>query len=195
MAKGSYKKIDGKSLTPEEQKERMIEDIKGLFKVKEFISTTACQNVLDEISWKYTETGKNKNLCCPYWSEDAIKKYEENVENNKKINEGLVHEHVIPRNIFISTILKRIKEERKLTSEELEKIDERLIVCVIAEGEEENKHLPKNTMSGEEVGKDFFEIKDIWNRYRGKGIRVYEVKCKKEGRKTVLDLETKKNLI
>ena len=189
MAKGSYKNAGSE----ENQKKMMIGDIEGLFKAKKHISDTARQNVLDEISWKYTETGKDKNLCCKYWSEKAIEQYESNGEKNK----GLVHEHVIPRDIFISTILEMIEKNDESDQNMINQknLDERLIACVITK-DEDNK-LSKKTMPGEDAGKGFFEIGDIWGRYRGKGIKVFEVELerKRDGRKTVSKLNKKEELI
>lgn len=194
MAKGSYKKAGSEK----EQKELMIRDIKGLFEIEEhIISEPARQNVLDEISWKYTETGKGKNLCCKYWSEKAIDQYKKNIENNeeKDKNKGLVHEHVIPRDIFINTILKMIKDKSNTEIITKEELDKRLIACVITK--EEDEMLSKKTMPGKDAGKGFFDIKDIWGRYKKTGIKVFEVELerKRDGRKIVSKLNKKEELI
>ena len=191
MAKGSYKEAAG---SEEKQKELMIKDIKGLFEIEErIISKPARQNVLDEISWKYTETGKGKNLCCKYWSEKAIDRYKKNIENNeeKDKNKGLVHEHVIPRDIFINTILKMIKDKSNTEIITKEELDKRLIACVITK--EEDEMLSKKTMPGKDAGKGFFDIKDIWGRYRGKEIEVVELKLEtdEKGLNTVSNFEDK----
>lgn len=165
MSKASYKRYG----LAEFQKTRMKDDIQGLFKSREYLSEAAWQNVLDEISWKYTETGIDKNLSAKYWSEAALAEYNKSHSSTK----GLIHEHVVPRDVFIKSVLKKLEDKSilELNADELKMIDERLFSCVVTK--EEDGKLPKKTWN---KGKSFFDKScDLWDRYKGTGLTIFEV--------------------
>ena len=170
MSKANYKCYGNET----EQKDRMKEDIQGLFKAREYLSRSAMQNVLDEISWKYTETGIDKNLSAKYWSNSALAQYISTGSSTK----GLIHEHVVPRDVFIKSVLKKLDDKSisGLSAGELKMIDDRLIACIVTETE--NKKLPPKAWSS---GKDFFDNTcDLWDRYRSsKGMTIHEVEFNK----------------
>lgn len=158
---------------------------------KEFINVS--------ISWSFTDRSKTnikqsaKYKGCPYWSELALQRLDNdgNWEKKGKKDKGLRHEHIVPRKIFIDAIeehFKEVRNEMKAKPKELDKIlnrefeklkplmDDRLKGCVITKEDEKKidgafkDKMPdwayKDSTKPKGKWKLFAEIKDPWARYK-----------------------------
>lgn len=148
----------------------IIKDMNIVIKSK--LSDNAKIELLHSLAWAYTENnGKIKG--CKYWSEDAINKYKNGVKVEFR------HEHVIPRNIFVNSVLeKKCKITKKV-------LDNRLVGCVVTA--DEAKRLDRKYKTTHPDNEDFFNIKNVWGRYEEVGIKYCEVKWKKIGRTKQID--------
>lgn len=175
-----------------EFKDKIIEDLISICSIPNISETTLHECLRLVFSWALTARDDDGNSAkyfgCPYWSENALKQYDEN-----KNDKDLRHEHVIPRAIFNSSI-ENYRNEKilnpNITYEEcfndLQKhISDKLFACVITK--EENKKFSQHKVSrcmpnGED---DFFNISDKWARYKKAGVTdIYEVKWEKQGKKS-----------
>ena len=115
------------------RKDEIINDLKYLCREDSQISQTTAHKIFEAISWEWTENrdGDGKSSCkgngyygCEYWSESAIKtvyKVKDIEEAKGQIQSNdirslVTHEHVIPKNLFITymdTLHKRGKEIEK----------------------------------------------------------------------------------
>lgn len=152
----------------------IIKDMNIVIKSK--LSDNAKIELLHSLAWAYTENnGKIKG--CKYWSEEAIRIYKEDkIADFAKL---FRHEHVVPRNVFVNSVL---KEKRKITNEDLEG---RLVGCVVTA--DEAKRLDRKYKTTHPDNEDFFNIKNVWGRYEEVGIKYCEVKWKKIGRTKQID--------
>lgn len=149
-------------------KETIIKDMNIVIDSK--LSDNAKIELLHSLAWAYTENdGKIKG--CKYWSEEAISVY----RKDKKADFAKLfrHEHVVPRNIFVNSVL---KEKRKITEEDLKK----LVGCVVTA--DEATRLDKVYKTTHPDGEDFFHINNVWGRYQEVGIKYCEVEWKKNGK-------------
>lgn len=165
------------------------------------LSAKSRREFLDKaIIWPLSDKGKEninkpaKYKGCKYWSIEAYEKHIKPFENAALKGfsvSDLVHEHVVPKRIFINTMEKYFEDIRANTpyeniedkmNEVFDKlktaISKNLYSCVITN--DENKNLEKkfrNRMPNNE--EDFFEIKHPWDRYTETGYtELYEVQWK-----------------
>lgn len=153
-----------------ESQDAIIKDMN--IAIKSDLSDNAKETLLHSLSWAFTEFhGKIRG--CRYWSEAATAVYRElerkmasASELNKELSRELRHEHVVPRNIFVKSVIEGRKELK------IEDLRDKLLGCVVtrAEAETLDKHYKKTHPQGD----DFFEIHDAWARYHECGIKYLD---------------------
>ncbi len=161
-------------------KSRMAEDIIYVFDGynKGELSETAVNSVIEKLSWYYTEHREDPNekghfvfskyKGNPYWTKKAIEYY-----RTKNTTDGLIHEHIIPRQLFKTSLWNHKDDLNKSKLEDA--MNNKLVACVVTKEEAESldQRFKKTMPSGE--SDDFFCIKDPWIRYKQMGIDVSEV--------------------
>lgn len=163
------------------------------------LSDQAKYDIIYKIAWEWTEgrTTATKYYGCKYWSKGALSQVfgEENVFNvtpltyTKKIEDGLRHEHVVPKRLFMEYVWYLVKNPGKFIKTEVKKfIENNLVACVITATEDKKfsdlKIVDKLPESVEDFDKDDFmhiaKFEDVktrtWNRYKIVGITdIYEL--------------------
>ncbi|WP_038244084.1 hypothetical protein [Virgibacillus salexigens] len=122
--------------------------------------------LLDDFLWGWTEyNGKHKG--CKWWSDRAYEQYANREKNKTK---GLIHDHVVPRNVIRHEVLEMLYN--KCSNEDLYKfLEENLIGCVITK-EEDNmlRNLGLRDVLGSSLNSD-----TVWNRYETAKISITKV--------------------
>jgi len=151
--------------------DQILEDLCKI--AKSDLSDPAKFKLYDHLCWMFTEFyGKHCGVI--YWSEKAYKVY-----CNKKKGENwckkLRHEHVVPKSIFINSMFKN----HDVADDDLKKhFSEKMIACIVTV-EEDNLLNKKGLRTSMPDGNtNFFEISDIWERYKACGIEVLELEWK-----------------
>ncbi|MCD8373171.1 MAG: hypothetical protein LUD27_07720 [Clostridia bacterium] len=143
---------------------------------KDQLSAVAKEDILVAIGWHWTEnkisgSPKAKIWGCNYWSKAAFEMAfdvnGEEIRKKKRFNVNkLRHEHVVPKRVFINSILNR---QGKLNEQELSQaLNDKFFACVVTP--EEAKKLDRNYRNAMPEGQDLFEIKEPWERYIKTGI-------------------------
>lgn len=167
------------------RKEEIVKDLNYLCSHNSQISKKTSRKILESISWEWTENRcgnrdvpkGNGYYGCKYWSKSALKKvYEvEDVNETKgKIHSNdirsiVTHEHVIPKNLFVTYIESLLNSGEEITQEFLE---ERLIACIVTKEEAKaldcknfanvQKFMPEDL---KDITFDKLNINDVWKRY------------------------------
>ncbi|SEQ94399.1 hypothetical protein SAMN05216232_3749 [Virgibacillus subterraneus] len=112
--------------------------------------------LLDHFLWAWKEyNGKYKG--CKWWSEKAYEQYVKREENKTK---GLIHDHVVPRDVIRQEILKMVTNN--CTEEQLYNFfDRHLLGCVITKEEDNTfRKLGLRNILGCNL-----DTHTTWNRY------------------------------
>ncbi|SDJ86037.1 hypothetical protein [Sediminibacillus albus] len=144
--------------------------IKSLVKIYELYSRSEVPlaNVhilLDHFLWGWTEfEGKYKG--CKWWSENAYNQF----INSKKETAGLIHEHVVPRNVIRVKFLEML--DNGCNEEELYRfLYQYLFACIITKEED---HLLRNSGFKNQLGQELHK-ETIWYRYEQAKIKVKQI--------------------
>ena len=155
-------------------KDKMLNDILFLLDAGESLSDVAKFDILKAIGWHYTErkdpgTPKAKKLGCTYWTQEAFDivfeckggKYSLRPGVKNKIDHVVIHEHVVPKEVFITSIM---NFKGKIDKESLKKIlDDNYFACIVSPSEA--KELDKNNKMSMPGSKNLFTISNPWERY------------------------------
>ena len=136
--------------------------------------------LIDTLLWAVTVRDDNgkaiKFIGQPYWSKAALKQLKANIENKGKIDkkvskeDGLVHEHVVPKKV-ISDIIIKLKDK---SVEEIYKILDDLGHVVIIT-KDEDQSIGSVLKSKMPEGFIYPGEYDVFARYRGTKIEVCDV--------------------
>lgn len=155
------------------EKSEMIADLSKILQMDIHYGTKYA--VLDEIAWVWTEF-YGKYIGCPYWSEEALKKFEdEEITKVDVCNKVFRHEHSVPRKV----ILKHLLNINEVNEEYIHKIFENTLVGVVLTKDEDAelsnnlKDKMPNYLASKELDK--YDEVDKWARYKEKGILIYKV--------------------
>ena len=176
-------------------KQTMIAD---MFKIlsNDKISKASKEHILDMYCWILTERiegngDKSKNAKfkgCVYWSKDALKRLNENIDGKKNYESGLRHEHVVPRSLFRAYVREIFGEnwcnhsiDENIIKSAIDRIYKYFIGCVVTA--DEAKRLDKDY---KDCMPDNIEFKNIssesllWSRYIKNHIVVNKIEWKFE---------------
>ena len=137
---------------------------------KSDLSKPAKAKLYDHLCWKFTEfNGKYRGM--RFWSRDAFAHY-----SNRKKGENwwkeLRHEHIVPKNIFVDSILKNPDVDPEVLKTQFK---DKMIACVVTTDEDKLLSEQKLRSSMPDGNTNFFEISDIWERYKASDIEVLEL--------------------
>ncbi len=174
--------------------ETIIKDIEFLLTDKaDGLSEQAKYDIVHKIAWEWTEgqTTSTKYYGCRYWSKAAFEEKFEKVEGSektwkysKKNVDGLRHEHVVPKKLFIEYIWRLVKNKEEVNVEELLKLmNNNLLACVVTKDEDGKlikDKLPAQLEDNVVFIEEFEKIKNPWARYeiaqaKGEMSEIYEI--------------------
>lgn len=143
-------------------KQQLADDVAAVLKSSLHYGTKFA--VLKEVTWVWTESS-GKFIGCPYWTDAAVRRFKRERSQN-----GLRHEHVVPKKVVIDMLLNL----EKPTPELVRAILDKYLIGVVVTKEEDvrlnaefSKTMPEQF--GVEKSKSF---QDPWLRYRNCGIKV-----------------------
>lgn len=155
------------------EKSEMITDLSKILKMDIHYGTK--YTVLNDIIWTWTEF-YGKYIGCPYWSEEALKKFKkEKITNFSECSKVFRHDHSVPRKIILNHLL----NVNAIDEEYIHRIFENTVVSVILTKREDAnlssslKDKMPDYLAGKELDK--YDEVDKWARYKEKGIQVYKV--------------------
>lgn len=151
--------------------DEILEDLCKI--AKSDLSTPAKAKLYDHLCWKFTEL--NGKYCgMRFWSRDAFDIYS-NRQKGENWWKELRHEHIVPKNIFVDSILKNPDVDPEVLRTHFK---DKMIACVVTKREDERLSKQKLRASMPDGNTNFFEISDIWERYKACGIEVLELEWK-----------------
>lgn len=184
MAKGKYRNYTTNFL------DEIVKDFKAICQ-NDNMSLQAAHDMAWLVSWELTEWC-GADIGCQHWTKNAFDllrldeiifqngntiKYKR--PTNKVLKERfkgkIIHEHVIPRNLFTDYIMYCKENKKEPQKENFEKI----ILCIVTKDEDDI--LSKNFKSYMPEQITLEKIKNPWQRYKDSNItKILKVKWEKE---------------
>ncbi len=171
-------------------KEAIAKAIEVLFKPDNEIQDYIKKMLLERLLWattEHTDDGKYKKyIGQPFWSVGAIKKLLDNLANGRKLEDGLIHEHSVPKKEIKSRIMNL---EDKSKDKILEILDNLGHAVVVSKDEDEkiNKKGYKSKMPLKLPTNP--NIDEVFSRYKEAQIKICHIENREIKSMTIEDIE------